>query len=249
MRSFQRKTTYFFAFTVILLIGGYAFAESSASGQGSLTAWDIILKGGWVMIPLALLSIAAVGLAFHSFLILDPKNILPEDLLEDLIEHVGKGNMAEAENCLSRNDSIAARVFKAGFSVRPYGVEKVSEFLSNAGRREMDALRRRIAVLGYIGDISPLLGLLGTVLGMIRAFRVISLTNDPIVRHEKPYLLASAIWEAMVTTAAGLLVGIFALLLFYYFNGRLQKVAGELEAEAEKFALAISKETKTEDAQ
>ncbi len=215
-----------------------AWAESRAAAD-SLTAWEIILKGGWTMVPLALLSVAALGLAFHAFLVLDPKYLVPPDLLRELREHLDRGDPAEAENRAARGDSVAARVFAAGLSVRRHGPEKVAEFLANAGRREMGELKRRIAMLGHIGVIAPLFGLLGTVMGMIRAFRVVSLAADPLVQHQKPYLLASAIWEAMVTTAAGLAVGIFALLLYYFFNARLQKAASVLEEETERFALAL----------
>ena len=233
----------FFAFLFLFILTAFwaapAFAEVISKAE-TLTAWEMIVRGGWTMIPLALLSIVAVGLAFHSYLLLDPKGLLPDDLLANINENLAKGKLDEARNYASRHNSVAGRIFAAGMSVMHFGEEKVSDFLSNAGRREMDSIKRRIAVLGYIGVVAPLFGLLGTVLGMIRAFRVVSLANDPIVRHEKSYLLAKAIWEAMITTAAGLLVGIFALLLFYYFNGRLQKVSSELEAEAERFALALS---------
>ncbi|MFA4986973.1 MAG: MotA/TolQ/ExbB proton channel family protein [Candidatus Brocadiia bacterium] len=236
-------TLFFLAFFAIALAAP-AFAESAASGE-TLSAWQIIVKGGWTMVPLGLLSLFAVGLAFHIFLILDPKALVPSDLVGSLTEHLQAGRLADAENFAARHDSVAGRIFAAGLSVRSYGSEKVAEYLNNSGRREISSLKRRITLLAYVGVISPLLGLLGTVLGMIRAFRVISMASNPVVQHEKPYLLASAIWEAMITTAAGLILAIFALLIYYYFSGRLQKVASDLEVETEKFALALSSATKT----
>jgi biopolymer transport protein ExbB len=231
-------------FSTVVLIAlsaaGLAYGETAAPSGDSLTAWQIVMKGGWTMIPLALLSVAAVGIAFHIFLLLDPKSIIPSSLVTSLVDSIGQGKLDEARNTAERNGSVAGRIFAAGLGVVHFGPAKVEELLTNTGRREMGTIRRRIAMLGYIGQLSPLLGLLGTVLGMIKAFRVVSLSSDPTVQSEKAFLLAGAIWEAMVTTAAGLIVGIFAFLLFYYFTGRLQKLSSDLEAEAEKFALALN---------
>ncbi len=232
-----------FVFLTVLLVAfsavPFAFGEAEPAQESALSAWDSIMKGGWTMVPLALRSVGAVGLAFHIFLLLDPKSITPAGLFTSLNEMIGAGRIEEARSTAERDSSVAGRIYSAGLAVADMGTEKVEQILESAGRRELSAVKRRISMLGYIGQVAPLLGLLGTVLGMIQAFRVVSLANDPRVQSEKAFLLASAIWEAMVTTAAGLLVGIFALVLYYYFSGRLQKMATDLEADAEKISLAL----------
>ncbi|MDZ7815677.1 MAG: MotA/TolQ/ExbB proton channel family protein [Planctomycetota bacterium] len=239
MKHTRIRITVLAVVLTVIAISGAAYAENAAETEGALTAWEVVTRGGWVMWPLALLSLAAVGIAFHVFLILDPKAIIPHETVASISELIANKRYSEAGDYAARQDSVAARIFSAGLSVRAYGAEKVSEFLTNAGKREVGNIKRRIAMLGHIGQVAPLFGLLGTVIGMIQAFRVVSLSDDAIERAQESYLLASAIWQAMVTTAAGLIVGIFALLLYYYFSGRLQKMASELESETEKFALAL----------
>lgn len=215
------------AFLAGLLAAPELLAQE-ASGEASLSAFDLLLKGGPVMIPLGICSVVALTVAFERVLGLSRRRVLPESFQDELRSSLDKshGDVRKARDLCERDGSLYARV--TAFTIdqwreRPRVVE--SAFAEAAGR-EVGRLRRSLRSLKTIASISPLLGLLGTVIGMIRAFQTVALSSGSLGRAE---MLAQGIYEAMVTTATGLAIAIPTLIVYTYLNNRVDTYADELE--------------------
>lgn len=189
--------------------------------------------GGAVMYLLAAISFFGVAWAVHCLLVLRRSQVMPKKFLDVLVSRLGQGDVQGAASACRKSNSAFGRVILGGLRKASDSAEKVREAIAAAGTRETAHLHQKIRYLANIGTITPMLGLLGTVLGMIMAFNIIS-SGD--VRH---YQLAAAIAKAMVTTAAGLVIGIPAMALYFYLRGRLLRLTTEMEEAADGLAQGI----------
>jgi biopolymer transport protein ExbB len=201
------------------------YIPDAAVAEQGMTLWQIIKAGGEVMILLAFLSIAALGLIVYYFLTIKQDNLIPEDFQENVISLVEAGRFDEARKLSEENENLIANVVIAGLLRK--GREKIviKEAIQDEGKRSIDDLRQKLSYLADVAVISPMVGLLGTVLGMIQAFNVIAFQTGAV----KPILLASGISKAMVTTAAGLMIAIPAMIFYSFFRGKVQNVTSHLE--------------------
>ena len=192
--------------------------------------------GGWLMYVFLAVSFFGVAWVVHCFLVLRRSQIAPQAFLETVSKQLGQGDLQGAAATCERSGCVFSRVVLSGLARAREArgaPEKVRESVGAAGSREAAHLHQKISYLANIGTISPMLGLLGTVFGMIMAFNLIS-TGEP-----RPYLLAAAIAKAMVTTAAGLVIGIPALAVYFYLRGRLLRLVTHMEVVADEVSETI----------
>ena len=204
----------------------------AASGD-SMDVLDILSKGGFMMYPLAVLSVIAVVLIlFYTFTI--RRNTVVSDKFMNAAEALirKRDYLGLIAHCNRQNQSVSRITEKAlDFMTKNTGVtfKEVREVAQAEGSRQAGMLTQRISYLADVGTIAPMAGLLGTVVGMIRAFMEISSGNYEGVHANK---LAEGVYQALVTTAAGLVIGITAVIFYSVFRGRVQKYIAELEAAA-----------------
>lgn len=171
-----------------------------------------ILKGGTMMIPIILCSIIALAITLERFYSLRTIKIQPPEFVTKMKRVLNANKVQEAIAICSNNSFPVAKIMEAGILKRDQSRDQIKEAIEHMGKRESTNLHRYLAPLATIAVISPLLGLLGTVTGMIKVFNVISLQG---VGH--PTALAAGISEALVTTAAGLFVAIPTLVIHNFF--------------------------------
>lgn len=182
------------------------------------------------MIPIALGSVTALAIFFERLWTLRRASIIPPRLVPAVTKLIHAGKYDDAIGACDRSPSPLARVLRACLRYRSLGRGDIKEAVQDAGRREVSQMGRLIEALGAIATISPLLGLLGTVTGMIQAFRqVVTASARGAI---DPSRLANGIWEALITTAAGLSVAILAYIAYRYLNGRATRLAAEMEMSA-----------------
>ena len=210
------------------------FAEKVTSGE-ALTLGDLFEAGGQIMWILVALSVMAVGTAAYLFAVLREAVVAPPELSGKLLSLLRAGEADAAAGLVTSGGSALARIARAGFRRSESGVDEVSRAVESSGRREVAHLRTTVNYLSSVAVIAPMLGLLGTVIGMMQAFGSIAGEEIRVVP------LAAAIMKAMVTTAFGLMVGILAMALFYFFRGRLAGVRAEMETVAEEIASLIAR--------
>ncbi|MBX9607958.1 MAG: MotA/TolQ/ExbB proton channel family protein [Gammaproteobacteria bacterium] len=195
---------------------------------------EMVMAGGLVMVPLLACSVVALAIIIERFWTLQRKRIVPDNLVAQVWQWAQSGALDERRVQALRSGSPLGRVLAAGILHRDADRQLMKESIEEVGRLEVFALGRYISVLGTIASISPLLGLLGTVMGMIRIFSAV--TKQGV---SDPSILAGGISEALITTATGLAVAIPALLFYRYFNRRVEGFVVAMEAEALKLVEAL----------
>ena len=182
-----------------------------------MTFMGILVKGGWMMIPILICSIVAIIIVIERMLVLSRAN-LPSDFMGKCKSYLEKEDRQGAIELCGLCDSPIARVIKEGLT----GDEETMNIKANL---EVAELERRITALATIVGIAPLLGFLGTVTGMIRAFMQVQQLGGNV----NASVLAGGIWEALVTTGAGLAVGIIAYIFYNYIVGRIKGVVQTIQ--------------------
>lgn len=193
--------------------------------ERGMTLFELLNNGGWVMYILALLSIMAVGLALYYAMTLTERNLVPNELVMQIRHYMRDRRYEDIARLCRRSKGMFSKVILAGITRGMNDPHAVSTTMEAVGRREAESLMRKVRYLSDIATVSPMLGLLGTVLGMIRAFNLIAFDYSAV----KPVALASAVAQALVTTAAGLIVAIPCMGLFFYFRGKVQALVGRVE--------------------
>lgn len=197
-------------------------AEAQVDLAESITFGMLIKQGGWAMYPLGLFSVAMLFFIIRNAMLLREKSMLREDLKPQLEELMSKRNVAGIRQLCQENDSLLTAVLDAGMEriseEHEYDAAHVMEAIEEAGNEQMVTFMKPINVLSIIGGTAPMLGLLGTVSGMIKAFQTIAAGN-----MGKPELLAGDIGEALITTATGLVIAIPAMIAYFIFKNNFIK--------------------------
>lgn len=191
---------------------------------------DFVLLGGVVMIPIGLGSVFALAIFLERVFSLQSSKITPQAVVEAVIKATKGGELQKArEECLRSNTPLG-RLLLAGLDASSRGRDEIRQVFEEVGRREVARMERFIEALGTTASLEPLLGLLGTVIGMIKVFQQVVVTaREGAV---DPSQLANGIWQALITTAAGLSVAIPAYVGYRYLLARTGRRAMELEEAA-----------------
>ncbi len=184
----------------------------------------LFLRGGPVMWPILLASIAALAVAVERSIALRRSRVIPDGTMRQVLRLVRDGKIPEAREVCRHDGGPFSRIALAGLEWWSHGMDSVREAIEDSGRRETPQLMRGLGVIGTIASVTPLLGLLGTVTGMIRVFRTISLTG-PGQGQE----LSAGIAEALLTTAFGLAVAIPSLIVHNILASKAEQLVLDIE--------------------
>jgi len=193
-----------------------------------MNLFDIFLKGGLIMWPILLSSIIGLAVSIDRFLMLRKAKINVPAFMVRIRGFIKKKDISGAISYCIEEKSPVANIVRKGLNKYRYGHDRVKDAIENAGSQEISKLEKGLSVLASVAGIAPLLGFLGTVTGMIQAF----MTIEELAGAANPSDLAGGIWEALITTAFGLIIGIPALALYNYFLGAVKKLVGEMETVA-----------------
>lgn len=215
---------------------------AQASAPPSLgSVFALAIKGGIMMVPIGICSLLVVAIVVERSAVLRRGRVVPPAFTEDLkaaADLRGQAAADAARALCEGADHPAARVIAAGLAKLGHTPEVVEKHIAAAGEAEVYAMRTRVRALSIIAALAPLLGLTGTIFGMIRAFATVAESGDNLGRAE---LLAGGIYEAMITTAAGLLVAMPTIVLYHWLSGRIERLTRDLDALAvwfvERFVL------------
>jgi biopolymer transport protein ExbB len=203
--------------------------------------FEIIKSGGLLMVPIILCSIIALAIIGERLWSLQRKRIIPKHLVAQIWQLHSRGQLTKEQVTAVRNSSPLGRVLASGLSNLNNSREVMKESIEETGRHVVHELEKYLNSLGTIAAITPLLGLLGTVIGMIKVFSVIT-----SVGVGNPEVLAGGISQALITTAAGLSVAIPALMAHRYFRGLIDQIVVYMEQEAIKMVEVIHGDRESE---
>lgn len=205
--------------------GAAAPTDAPAQTPPKVNVWDLYRKGGYFMYPLTACSILAVALIIERFAALRRRAVIPPEFLPGL-RRVWRDPMGDRDAAIAycrEHDSPIARMVGAGIRRLPRGLAAAEKAVEDAGANESLKLRRNMRFLYALGSVATLLGLIGTISGMILAFQSAAASGTGDVHK-----LSEGIYEAMVNTFGGLAVAIVVTIFYYFFVGRIERLISEL---------------------
>ncbi len=208
-------------------------AEAVAQGKEELTMgfWELAFKGGWIMIPIFILSIIAVYIFFERFIAIRNASKIDNNFMDMIKDYIHEGRIDSAVTLCETTDTPVSRMIAKGIKRIGRPLNDVSTAIENVGNLEISKLEKGLNALATVSGAAPMIGFLGTVIGMIQAFYDMSLAGSNIdIGH-----LSGGIYTAMVTTVAGLTVGIIAYFAYNILVSRVEKVVFKMEAHTTEF--------------
>lgn len=197
----------------------------TTTSEESISFWSLVLAGGPLMIPIVLCSFIAIYIFIERLLTINRANQSPDQFMAQINEKVLKGDVQAARLLCAQFDSPIARMIEKGVSRIGSPLKNIEASIENVGKIEIFKLEKNLSVLATIAGAAPMMGFLGTVIGMVEAFIAIAQQEGSV----SPKLLADGIYTAMITTVAGLVVGIIAYLGYNYLVTRVSKVIHKME--------------------
>ena len=207
--------------------------NAAATAPERVTLWDLALNGGWIMLVLVLLLVLAIYIFIERFLTLNGalKGEEDEQFMERIRQYVHEGDVDAARKLAKETATPLGRMISKGFSRLGRPMPDIQAAIENEGQLEVARLEKRVSYVATVASLGPMIGFLGTVVGMIQAFQEMAYAGNNIDIQ----MLASGIYTAMVTTVGGLIVGIICYFLNNLLVSRINKVVFELEVRANEF--------------
>lgn len=198
----------------------------------TLSIWQMILDGGWyIMIPLAILSVIAVYIFIERLLAINKAAKMDKDFMNKIRDFIHDGKIDSAKTLCSSNDTPVARMLEKGVSRIGRPINDIAGSIENAGKLEVYKLEKGLSTLATVAGAAPMIGFLGTVIGMIFTFHAMKISDTGVEISE----LSGGIMQAMVTTVAGLVIGILAYIAYNTLVTRVDKVVHNMEAKTIEF--------------
>jgi biopolymer transport protein ExbB len=197
--------------------------------EQNVTLSELFDKGGVLMYPLAFMSFLALAIIVYLFIVLREEQVVPRTLRREIMARLRTGTLRDVRAACAETPCPLAEITVAGLDyleTEDVNSSMLKEMIEDEGARQAIAVQGQSQYLMDVAVIAPMVGLLGTVFGMIKAFNVVSLD----LAKAKPMLLAGGVAEALITTAAGLIIGIPAMAFYAYFRGRSTKLVSRLES-------------------
>ena len=207
--------------------------KTAAAGQevAEMNLFDMALKGGWIMIPLLILCLLAVYIFIERLVVVKKASQKDATFMNKIKDYINEGKIEAAIALCKKTDTPYSRMIEKGISRLGRPMSDVMVAIENVGNLEIMKLEKGLSLLATVAGGAPMIGFLGTVVGMVQAFFEMESAGSNV----DVTTLAGGIYTAMVTTVAGLIVGILAYFAYNYLVGRVDKVVGNMEAHSLEF--------------
>lgn len=214
---------------------GTAAADTLGTGaptEDTLSIWQMIVDGGWyIMIPLGILSVLAIYIFAERWMAIAKANKEDKDFMNRIKDYVSDGKLEAARSLCTTTDSPISRMLDKGITRIGKPMDDVSASIENVGKLEVYKLEKGLSVLATVAGAAPMIGFLGTVIGMIMTFHAMKISGNGV----EISALSGGIMQAMVTTVAGLVIGIIAYIAYNTLVVRVDKVVHNMEARSIEF--------------
>lgn len=201
------------------------------AGEIKLSYWELGLKGGWIMIPIVVLSIIAVYIFIERYFAIKQASQTDINFMNKIKDYIHDDKIDSALALCQSTNSPVARMIEKGLQRIGRSLNDINAAIETVGNLEISTLEKNLPTLATVSGAAPMIGFLGTVIGMIRAFYDMANAGNNI----DVSLLSNGIYTAMVTTVAGLIVGIIAYLAYNILVAKVEKVVFQLEANTSEF--------------
>ncbi len=213
-------------------------AAAPAAAQ-SLSLFDLIIKGGPIMIPIGLLSLAGVYLFIERFITIKKAGRIDNNFMMSIRDYVHSGNIPAAIALCKHSPTPISRMIEKGLKRIGKPIKEIEDSIESAGKLEVYQMEKNVGLLGTIAGIAPLFGFLGTIFGVIKIFYNIALADNISIG-----LIAGGLYEKMITSAAGLMIGILAFIAHHILVMMVDKTINKMEIHAVDFIDLLQEPTK-----
>lgn len=221
---------------ILLQIQSAADSTATAAAAQGISIFDLMMKGGWVMIPLGILLAVTIFIIFERWLAINSNGKIEESFIDNIKDFVKQGNVKSAESLCRNQRSAAGRVFEKAVGRIGYSIRDIESTIENAAQLETAKLESNLAYLGVIAGIAPMLGFVGTISGIINIFYSIAQENSFEIKT-----IAGGMYEKMVTSGSGLIVGLIAYMGYHLLQMKLDRFALKMQAAAFDFLDILQK--------
>ncbi len=208
-----------------------SLANAQQAGELRMSYWELAMKGGWVMVPIVILSLIAVYIFFERFFAIKKASEVDTNFMNRIRDYIHEGKIDNALTLCQSYTNPVSRMIEKGIQRIGRPLTDISAAIENVGKLEIYKLEKGLPTMAVVAGGAPMIGFLGTVMGMIRAFYDMSMAGNNI----DVTLLSHGIYTALVTTVAGLIVGIIAYFAYNVLVVRVEKVVNKLEASSTDF--------------
>lgn len=207
-----------------------SIASNTAAAPQELHFIDLLLKGGWVMLPLALLAFLGLVIFVERYITIRKSSKNESNLLFQIRQNIQDGRLDSAIAVCKNNASPLARMLEKGLRRIGRPIKEIEGAIENTGKLEVSKLEKNIGILGVIAGIAPMLGFVGTIIGVITIFHDVSIKGSIDIGS-----ISGGLYTKMITSATGLIIGIIAYVLYHILNAMVEKIILRMETEAIEF--------------
>lgn len=195
-----------------------------AKSESSMSLWELTMKGGWLMVPIAIMAVVAVYIFFERYFAIKKAAQFENNFIDRIRDYIHEGKIDAASNLCQSTDRPVARMIEKGIKRLGRPIKEIEDSIEIVGKFEVYNLEKNLVILGVVAGIAPMFGFIGTIAGVIRIFYNISLADNISIG-----IIAGGLYQKMICSAAGLLVGIVAYIFYHWLNVMIEKVVHKLE--------------------
>jgi biopolymer transport protein ExbB len=207
--------------------------------SGNISLFDLLQKGGWVMIPLAILFVITIYVFFERLIAVRRASKIDNNFMNIIRDHITNGNVTAARSFAKNTDNPVARIIDKGIQRIGKPIETIERSMENVGKLEIYGLEKNLSILSLSAGIAPLLGFLGTIIGMFQLFYSLATGGDFTIQT-----MANGIYTKVITSATGLIIGLLAFVGYNFLTTQVDKTAYKMEASSAEFLDILQEPTR-----
>ena len=212
---------------------------AQVAAQQKQTLWDILAKGGPLMLPLALLLVIALFVFFERYIAIKKASKMDDNFMNIIRDHIINGNIQAARSLSKNTNTAVARMIDKGIQRVGKPIDAIERSMENVGKLELYKMEKNLSILSMVGYIGPLFGFLGTIVGMFQLFYSIASTGEYSISN-----IAGGIYVKMISSASGLIIGIVGYLAYRYLNAQIDKATNKMEVASADFIDILQEPTR-----
>lgn len=212
---------------------------AAAAAAPQMNIFDLLMKGGWMMVPLGVLSLIAVFVFFERFFFIQKASKSDDNFMNIIRDHIINGNVQAARALAKNTVNPVARVVDKGLQRIGKPIDAIENSMENVGKLEVYKMEQNLGILSVIAGIAPMFGFLGTIIGMIQLFYEISSTGEYTLST-----IAGGIYVKMITSASGLIIGVISFVAYNFLNAQIDKCANKMERATSDFIDILQEPTR-----
>lgn len=216
-----------------------AVSQNDANKDGNISLGELLTLGGWLMLPLALLFLITVYVFVERLIAIRKAQRLDANFMNIIRDHIVTGNVTAARSFAKNTSNPVARIIDKGIQRIGKPIDAIERSMENVGKLELFNLEKHLSILSLVAGIAPMFGFLGTIVGMFKLFYSLAATGEFTIQS-----MAGGIYTKMITSAAGLIIGLIAYICHNYLNTLVDKTANRMEASSAEFIDVLQEPTR-----